>query len=545
MSTKFSIFNFQLSILFLIILLASFLRFWQLNNVPPSPSLDEVSIGYNAYSIIETGKDEYGTFPILLRAYDDWRPAMHVYTSIPFVKMLGPSAIAVRLPSAILSVLTVLATYFLVKALFKRKDIALVAAFLLASSPWHVYISRIGHEVNEGLAFFIFAMLFSLQRKVFLAAVFFALSFAAYHTEKAFVPVLLLGGAFIFRKELWTQRKKIVIATCIILLLLSPFLKESFSPEGFSRFRGANIFAGQERQISERVGFLANAAEKNDILGQILYNRRILAAEVVFRAYISHFNPSWLFANSFHEEHKVPNMGLLHAWELPFILLGLILLVTKKFDTKTKKLFFLWFLAAPVAASFALHAPHAGRSFVFLPTWQIASAIGMLFVYDFLRSKVGSRVSILIFFAPIFVSMLYLYKNYFKVFPKTESASFQYALSQAIPFVLEHEKQYDKVVFSNKDSLDQSYMFFLFFSRYDPSLYQKQRGDASGGFQQTHVIGKFEFRRFDFDKERILMPTLFVGNTADFAQQVSEGEAVLTTMSNLDGKPVIKIIDGR
>ena len=76
--------------------------------MPPSPSLDEVSIGYNAYSILTTGKDEYGyRLPLLLRAYDDWRPSMYVYIVIPFVKFMGLSSLAVRFPSIILSLFAV------------------------------------------------------------------------------------------------------------------------------------------------------------------------------------------------------------------------------------------------------------------------------------------------------------------------------------------------------------------------------------------------------------------------------------------------------
>src|SRR3989344_1445540 len=139
-------------ILLLIILLASFLRLNSLNSVPPSASVDEVSIGYNAYSILQTGKDEYGAkFPIILRAYDDWRPALYVYLVVPFVKLFGLSVFAVRFPSVILSVLTVVATYFLTKELFKNSlKIPEVASLLLAIYPWHIYISRLGHEVNAG-----------------------------------------------------------------------------------------------------------------------------------------------------------------------------------------------------------------------------------------------------------------------------------------------------------------------------------------------------------------------------------------------------------
>ncbi|MEK7060893.1 MAG: glycosyltransferase family 39 protein, partial [Patescibacteria group bacterium] len=169
-------------ILISILLVAAFFRFYLLANVPPSASLDEVSIGWNAYSILQTGRDEFKSFlPILLRAYDDYRPALYVYFVLPFVKIFGLDVVSVRLPSVILSILSVLGTYLLVKEFFRKKIspvfnpevIALCSAFLLAISPWHIYISRLGHEVNLGLSFLIFAVLFFLKRRIYLSSLFF------------------------------------------------------------------------------------------------------------------------------------------------------------------------------------------------------------------------------------------------------------------------------------------------------------------------------------------------------------------------------------
>src|SRR3989338_5729993 len=107
--------------LFLVILLSLFLRIYKIDTVPPSASLDEVSIGWNAYSLLQTGRDEYGyQFPILLRAYDDWRPALYVYSVIPSVAIFGLTPFAVRLPSVLFSILMVFSTYLLTVYLVQR-----------------------------------------------------------------------------------------------------------------------------------------------------------------------------------------------------------------------------------------------------------------------------------------------------------------------------------------------------------------------------------------------------------------------------------------
>ena len=54
--------------LLLIIILASLLRIWNLNNFPVGFNADEAAIGYNAYSLLQTGKDEYGSsFPLAFK----------------------------------------------------------------------------------------------------------------------------------------------------------------------------------------------------------------------------------------------------------------------------------------------------------------------------------------------------------------------------------------------------------------------------------------------------------------------------------------------
>ncbi|MFZ5845513.1 MAG: hypothetical protein ACOY0S_03540, partial [Patescibacteria group bacterium] len=157
--------------LIFILLLATFLRLYQLNRVPPSPSLDEVSLGYNAYSILKTGRDEYGTkLPLILRAYDDFRPALYAYLIIPFLPIFGLSVLAVRLPAVILSLVTVGVTYLLANELWSPPkkistgpieiNAGLMASLLLAISPWHVYLSRLGHETNLGLTLVVLGVYF-------------------------------------------------------------------------------------------------------------------------------------------------------------------------------------------------------------------------------------------------------------------------------------------------------------------------------------------------------------------------------------------------
>src|ERR1700722_4909463 len=136
--------KFSVSVLTLILVLGLALRLWQLGNVPISSDWDEVALGYDAYSILHTGHDEFGTFlPAVLRSFDDYKPALYAYLAIPTVAVMGLTVYAVRLPSVFMGVLGILAMYFFVKELFGNREttrngtqnyaevLALVSAFLL------------------------------------------------------------------------------------------------------------------------------------------------------------------------------------------------------------------------------------------------------------------------------------------------------------------------------------------------------------------------------------------------------------------------------
>ncbi len=538
--------NKQFLILLGIIFIAIFFRVNQLSTVPPSASLDEASIGWNAYSILNTGKDEYGyKFPLLLRAYDDWRPALYVYFVIPFVKLFGLNVLSVRLPSVILSTLSVIATYFLAKELFRNKNkenlfsgenIGLISSFFLGISPWHIYISRLGHEVNLGLSFLIFAVLFFLKKRIYLSSFFFFLSLISYQSEKVFIPILILGITNIYKSEILVIRKKLIMIFIFGIIAFLPFIKETLAPNALIRFQGTNVFNSHPERFEEQSKLLAKAVNQNDVLGIILYNRRLISIQIFLEGYLSHFNPVWLFTNSSGDYHKVPGIGLLYIWELPLILLGLYALLNKNFEKKTKKIILVWVLAAPIAASLATQAPHALRSFTFLPTLQILSALGVISLFSYFRNNRLRQVLFLSCAGITFLSISYSFRQYFYVFPKTQSSSFQYAISNAIPFALENKDSYKKIVFSNVDNLSQSYMFFLFYSSYDPKLYQKQKGTISGGYDKTHAFGKYEFRPIQIAKEE--KGNLYIGNYSDFPISGS----TLNVFEDLDGKKTIKVV---
>ena len=188
----------------IIIVLAAVLRLYNLDKVPPGVNRDEASIGYTAYSLMHTAKDEYGKFlPISFESFGDWKLPLYIYTTIPFVKIFGLSELAVRLPSAIAGVMSVVAIYYLAKLLFTSETLALLASLVLAIMPWHIHISRVESEAITAVLFTILGSicyLLAIKKKslmpLILSAIIFSLTYYTYHGNHVFTSLLLFGLYF-------------------------------------------------------------------------------------------------------------------------------------------------------------------------------------------------------------------------------------------------------------------------------------------------------------------------------------------------------------
>ena len=145
-------------LLVLIICLAFFLRFYKLGEIPAGIHPDEESHGYNAFSLLKTGKDRYGEkFPILFRSFGSYQPPIYTYLATIPVGLFGNTIVSVRSVSAVIGTILVLITYFFSLELFKTKGrrwVALIAALVVAISPWAIYFSRLVAEGNLGVTFF-------------------------------------------------------------------------------------------------------------------------------------------------------------------------------------------------------------------------------------------------------------------------------------------------------------------------------------------------------------------------------------------------------
>ena len=535
-------------VLLLIVVLATILRFYQLGQIPPSLDWDETAHGYNAYSILKTGRDEYGyKFPLSFRSFDDYKPPIYTYLVVPSAAIFGLNDFAVRFPSAALGVLAVIFTYLMVHELFKNRKIALLAAFFLAISPWHLQFSRVAFETNSAVFWSVlgtWAFLRGLRSQkikmtcwMSLAALTFGANLFMYHNARVFIPIFTLILLLLFKDKLLQNLKYLVapfIIVAIFIIILIPIIT---STAGQMRFKGTSIFSDVSPQF--RASQLISQDEQAGqlVIGRILHNRRFVYVPILIENYLSHLKPTYLFFTADMDRHHAPQVGLLYLWDLPFILVGIYFLIKNRFDIKSKIIIFWWFLIAPIASAATWGVPHSLRSEIYLPTFQIFAAVGIYYI--FLVTK-KNKLFISFAFLLLIINFLFYLHQYYVHMPIEYSKAWLYGRKEAALFTESIKDKYDRVIVSTK--VDQPHEFWLYYLKYNPQKYLAEGGTVSGGFlEDRNKFDKYFFKPIDFDKQQKEAKTLFVG----LHQEFPSGANVLKVINYLNGEPAIHLVEGQ
>jgi 4-amino-4-deoxy-L-arabinose transferase-like glycosyltransferase len=507
--------------LFLIVILGTFLRFWQIDKAPPSLYWDEVSQGYNAYSVLKTGRDEHNEFlPVAaFKAFGDYKAPVYIYLDVPFIALFGKTTLGVRFPSVLLGSLTVLFTYFLISELYydnkNKSKLALWGAFLLSISPWHIQLSRAAYEGNAATFFTVLGIyLFFLAKRAkpkfyVLSIISFVFGFYAFNAHRVFIPLLVLLLAIIYFKDLLKKKKIIIVSVVAGLILLLPFIIYLRTPESKLRFNEVNIFS--DLDIIKQSNRLI-AQDNNSIIAKVLDNRRVLYSLSYVQHYFDFFNPTYLFfTGDVNPRFSLRDNGELFLWELPFLLTGAYLLISQK--SKTSLFIVGWFLLAPVAGAVARETPHALRSETFIPSYEIIASLGIVFLIDLLK-KINKQIKslLIVIFAGVIISSVYLFlHDYFVHFPVNFSYDWQYGYKEA---VLETEKlkaDYDYVAFTQ--SYGRPYIYVAFYSDITPQDFVKEAEFKVDpfGFYSVPKLGKYVFRSQLIDPSDMGKKVLYVG----------------------------------
>ncbi len=540
-------------VLMLIILLAAFLRFYKLSTVPPSLNWDEVAMGYNAYSILETGKDEFGTsFPKYFRSLDDYKRPAYLYALVPTVALFGLTDFAVRFPSALFGTLTVLLVYFLAKEVFKNDKVALISAGILAILPWHIQFAHAAFEATLGVFFTglgVLAFLWGVKKSSWwlpISALSFGLALYSYLGQRGVVPVLTVILVLMFAKKLLSKaRKSRILKLSIGLFLLitgifwTSLLFDMTGPEGTIRYKATNIFEHNEERQRNFDEIMYDGTLGINIPRRILHHSGIVGLELITRGYLVHFSPDFFFFDLGQQHHHAPRMGIVYIWMLPFMLYGIYYII-QKYRTKEMFAVWVWLLATPIAASVTFQIPHALRvADMIIPVTFIIS-VGLYGVFRIVSSY--KRQLIYPFgFAVAGTALFFLFQffhQYFIHLPQERSADWVYGRKEMVQYAEANKNKYDKIIASTK--LEFPHIFFLYYTKYDPKKYLAQGGTKSGSWdEERNKYDKYEFHKFEYAKDRNNGNYLFIGSPDEFPEDVKP----LKVIQYLNGKPAMYIVE--
>lgn len=439
--------------LFFIIILASFLRIYKIDQVPPSISWDEAAVGYNAYTIANWGKDEWGNpFPFYFKSFEDDKHPVHIYSTAIFVKFLGLSDFSIRLPVAILGILNVILIFFLAKVFFSKNQVGLIAALFMAVSPYSLQFSRFNHEANFALFFFMLGLLLFFigkERKNFLLSLSFlslGISLLSYHSPKVVVPPVIFILAIFYYKDL-LKIKKYTVMGCFFLLLIIAIIFFNPALLGTARIQQTAI---TEETIKDTPLFKKT---NNEILGRI---------DVVWNRYLSYFSPQYLFiSGDKNTKFSIQTVGAFYKLDVIFLIIGLIGLI-KNISKKSFILLF-WALLAPLPGSLSggnEEVPHAARALFVMGSWNLISAYGFYLIVNLFKNtylKIFIAGLVLILLGLMFKTYI---SDYYQKYPQKDAIRWQYGMKQAVEFVKEHNGYFQ--VYTT-DIRFQPYIFFLYY----------------------------------------------------------------------------------
>ncbi|MFW5703132.1 MAG: ArnT family glycosyltransferase [Candidatus Dojkabacteria bacterium] len=130
---------FELLLLLVIIGIAVFLRFWQINSFPPGLYADVAANGLDGLNLLRDG-DFRIVYP-----RNAGREGMYYWYLALVMAVLGTNYVVNYIATGIAGVLTVLANYIFARKMFGR-FVALASSFFLATSFFHMHYSRLGYR---------------------------------------------------------------------------------------------------------------------------------------------------------------------------------------------------------------------------------------------------------------------------------------------------------------------------------------------------------------------------------------------------------------
>ncbi len=478
-----------LIVLILIGFLSLFLNLYKKNQAPLCLNADEAAFSYNAYSLLKTGRDEYGNLlPLRLKSFGDYKMPLYSYLSIPFISALGLNEVSARALNSLLALLLPLIIFYLAKELFDNEKMALVASLLVAVSLALQMVGRQAHEAYLAVFLLSLATFFFIKilKKINLNdSLFFYLSLMAalfsYQSSRVLALFFFLYALFHFRLR---QSSRWFISGLIVVIILFTLSDFAYKPE---RIKNLLFF--------NNPGFVMKIDElRGEGASRFVANKLTIGVKDVFFEHLKYFSPQFL-VNSGDENPRFgfPEISPITAVEYLFIFVGLYYLFKNKHRWRYLILFLL--LIAPLSASLSWAGLSITRSLFLFIAIALIDAYGVVSFLQNLKSQYFWLMLTLILI-PFLVLLFYSWNFYLNHYTKRGLIirAEQCGYKQLANYVKNNYNRLDHFYISKENG--EPYIFLLFYLSYPPEKYQRQARLSPPdqyGFGQIEQFDKFTF----------------------------------------------------
>ncbi len=361
-------------IMFFILMIGTLLRIVWLDRIPSAIGGDELTYILEAKSIAVTGKDLTGTWnplSVLLFKYppDELQAELPYLINVPVVGMMQFSLLSARLTSAILSVLTLLGLYLLVREFFNTR-VAVATGLVAAINPWGIYIGRTAYDMVPAVCFYLWAMYIMLARKgkyLLWSLPLFMLAFYSYiGTKIILLPIVFITCVYVLKTFPDRRNKKnIIILFLTIIIFLSFFVYSLSVAKGSTRL--SEIIQVNDPVISQTVDSMRRVSIRSPLV-DVYVNKYTIMSSIIITKLLKtlSFNFLFVYGDTFY---SIYTHGLFYFIDALFLLVGIIMMFIRY---KRKMLYICMFTAVGTiphlihGASTEDFTPHLVMMFPFL-----------------------------------------------------------------------------------------------------------------------------------------------------------------------------------
>jgi hypothetical protein len=490
-------------VLIIILVINFVIRIVGSDKSPTSVNWDEASLGYNAYSLLKTGKDDFGyKLPLTLRSFEDYKPALYSYLSIIPVKLMGLSQGSTRMVSAIAGTLALIPLWWLITTYVTNGWMALFLVGMLGLGPLRLHFSRVALESNLSMAFFSFGVWWWIngikkysKTTIFYGSAMMIGAILSYHSARVAAPLLAIFliadpiNMIITRK--WDKINWKLAGLTAGFIVVSVLFVMGVSGAGNVATR-----LGQEN-IGRFYPYTSQEVFEGSLIDWVMNNPVYYLAGTLSGHALSFISPANFGPTLYHwirnSVQFVPSVHFIGFIETIFFIPGLVLVLRRLKKLEYRYLIYI-FMAGVAPTMITWNWFHTLRAVNMLMVIEITSVIGIVGLLNVVKWK---KIYLGLLMVGFGIQSIFLVNNEL-VYAVTENyMDYQPGgFKEGVEKLMVESSTAQKVIVDTSQA--QAYIFLLFYGKYPPQEIQKYKEERNWIYDNGNR--DFNFDNFEFRK---------------------------------------------